>query len=383
MTIGIGRCQRSSLASSIGCGTICSNKITFIMEIKNIRDALTFDDVLLEPRTSDISRNDISLETFVTKKIKLQIPIISAAMDRVTEAPMAIALGKLGGMGVIHRNCSIEQEVAMVKLVKKAGVIVAASVGPMDTARALALDAAGADAIVVDTAHGQHLGAIRNAKELKKKIKAQLIFGNIATAEAAKPILEFADAIKVGIGPGSICTTRIVAGVGVPQLTAIMDVVSLASKKKVPVIADGGIKYSGDIVKALAAGASCVMLGSMLAGTDEAPGKVITKNGVKYKEYRGMGSLGAMQTNLSSDRYQQKNVKVKVPEGVEAYTPYKGSIDGIITQIVGGLQSGMGYIGAKAIAQMHVQARFVRITNAGLKESHPHSLAHMNKAPNY
>ncbi len=353
------------------------------MEIKNPRLALTFDDCLLEPRLTKVGRNEINFETFVTKKLKISIPILSAAMDRVTEVEMAVKLAELGGLPVLHRNCSLEQEVEMLIKVKKSGGLVAASVGPMDTERALALDKAGADAIVVDTAHGQHLGAIENAKNLKKKIKAQLIFGNIATKEAALPILSFADAIKVGIGPGSICTTRIVAGVGVPQLSAIMDVYSVASKKKVPVIADGGIKYSGDVVKALAAGASSVMLGSILAGTDESPGKVITKDGKKYKEYRGMGSLGAMESNQSSDRYQQKNVKVKVPEGVEAFTAHKGPVSNIIEQITGGLQSGMGYIGAKTIPDMWKQARFVRITNAGLAESHPHSLFHISKAPNY
>lgn len=351
--------------------------------MEKIRLGLTFDDVLLEPRLTNVGRSEINLGTQATKKIKLGIPVLSAAMDKVTESEMAVALGKLGGMGVIHRNCTPEQEADMVATAKKAGVIVAASVGPSDIERAILLVKAGADCIVVDTAHGQHIPAIKNTKKIKQKTKVQIIFGNIATAEAARAVVGFADAIKVGIGPGSICTTRIIAGVGVPQLTAISDVYKVAKLKKVPVIADGGIKYSGDIVKALAAGASSVMLGSMLSGTDEAPGSVITKDGVKYKEYRGMGSLAAMQSNQSSDRYQQKNTKVKVPEGIEALTLYKGSLEDVIIQITGGLQSGMGYIGARTIAEMPKQARFVQITNAGLKESHPHSLHSIKKTTNY
>lgn len=353
------------------------------MKAIKFRETLTFDDVLLEPRLTDVARGEIRLDAQVTKKIKIKIPIISAAMDRVTEVEMAIALGKLGGLGVLHRNCLPEESVKMAELVKKAGVLTAVAVGPGDEERALMLDSAGVDAIVVDTAHGQHTEAIKHAKQLKRKIKAQLIFGNIATAEAARPILEFADAIKVGIGPGSICTTRIIAGVGVPQLTAILDVVKLARKKKIPVIADGGFKNSGDIVKALAAGASCVMMGSLISGTDEAPGDIITKNGKQYKEYRGMGSLGAMQTNLSSDRYQQKNSNIKVPEGVEALMEYKGPLENVISQLVGGVQSGLGYIGARTLLDAPKQARFSRITSAGLAESHPHNLDFIKKAPNY
>lgn len=348
-----------------------------------IRQAYTFDDVLLEPRTSEITRDDISLETFITKKIKLQIPLLSAAMDKVTEVDMAIALGKLGGLGVLHRNCNQEYEVGMVQKVKAAGVRVAASVGPQDTDRAIALHKAGADCIVVDTAHGQHKGAAKTGRAIKKKTNAQIIFGNIATIESAKMVVDFADGIKVGVGPGSICTTRIIAGVGIPQLTAIMDVVSVAQKKGIPVIADGGIKYSGDAVKALCAGASTVMLGSMFAGTDEAPGKIITKDGKKYKEYRGMGSLGAMESNHSSDRYQQKNTTLKVPEGVEALTNYKGPLADIVAQMTGGIVNGMSYIGATKIRDMSKHARFVQITAAGLSESHPHSLTHIYEAPNY
>jgi IMP dehydrogenase len=236
----------------------------------------------------------------------------------------------------------------------------------------------------VDTAHAHNLYAIEGIKKIRRALpKAQLIVGNIATLEAARDLAPYADALKVGIGPGSICTTRIVAGIGVPQLSAILDVVEVASKKKIPVIADGGMKYSGDIVKALAAGASSVMLGSMLAGTDEAPGKIVRKDGQMFKSYRGMGSLAVMKANKSSDRYFQKSAKKFIPEGVEAVTPYKGPVGAIIDQITGGLQSGMGYIGARTISEMPKQARFVQITSAGLKESHPHSIFISKKAPNY
>ncbi len=344
---------------------------------------LTFDDVLLEPRESDVSRSTIKLQTFLTKKISLQIPILAAAMDTVSEANMAIAIGKLGGMAVIHRNCSVEQQVAIVKAAKKQKVLVGAAVGPGDIERAVALDRAGADAIVVDTAHAHNLRAIQGAKDIKRKIKAQLIVGNIATKEAAQALVKFADAIKVGVGPGSICTTRVVAGIGVPQLTAILEVAKIARAHGVPVIADGGIKYSGDAVKALAAGASTVMLGSMLAGTKESPGKVISINGKKYKAYRGMGSMAVMRGGKSSDRYFQKNAKNYVPEGVEAVVAYKGPLADVIEQIAGGIKSGMGYIGAPTIAAMPKQARFIQITQAGFIESHPHSVNITKQAPNY
>src|SRR3989344_9133902 len=228
-----------------------------------IRLGLTFDDVLLEPRESGVVRDGANLETKLTRKINLKIPILSAAMDTVSEDAMAVSLGHLGGMAVIHRNCSIPEQVAMVRKAKRTDIIVGAAVGSYDLERAKALDKAGADVIVVDTAHAHNLMTIKGAKEIKKAIRAQLIVGNIATKEAATELVKFADAIKVGVGPGSICTTRIVAGIGVPQLTAILDVAKIASKKGIPVIADGGIKYSGDAVKALAAGASTVMLGSI------------------------------------------------------------------------------------------------------------------------
>lgn len=344
---------------------------------------LTFDDVLLEPRASAVSRGEVDLSSFVTKKIRLKIPILAAAMDTVSETEMAIALGRLGGLAVLHRNCSVEKQLTMVRKVKKHRLLAAAAVGPGDLQRARALDRAGTDIIVVDTAHAHNLRALKSAREIKRSVRAQVIVGNIATKEAAAELVKFADAIKVGIGPGSICTTRVIAGIGIPQLTAILNVVEIAKKKNVPVIADGGIRYSGDVVKALAAGANSVMLGSMLAGTKEAPGKLITVNGEKYKGFRGMGSLGAMTSGKSSDRYFQKNAKTYVPEGIEGMVKYQGSINDVIFQITGGIKSGMGYIGAQSITQMPKRARFIRITNAGLRESHPHSVTINKRAPNY
>ncbi|PIS41093.1 MAG: guanosine monophosphate reductase [Candidatus Kerfeldbacteria bacterium CG08_land_8_20_14_0_20_42_7] len=344
---------------------------------------LTFDDVLLEPRKSSVDRNAVSLATHLTKTVILDIPILSAAMDTVSEGKMAIALGKLGGLAVLHRNCEISDQVAWIKKAGNMGVQVGAAVGPHDIERAQALSGAGVTAIFVDCAHAHHTKIIKDLRAMKKTIHKPLVIGNIATKEAALELAPFADALKVGIGPGAICTTRVVTGVGVPQLTAIMDVVSVAKKKKIPVIADGGIKYSGDIVKALAAGASAVMLGSMLAGTDESPGKVVAQKGKKMKMYRGMGSLTAMKRGASSDRYFQKGNVKYVPEGVEGLTPYKGSVAEVVWNMVGGLKSGMGYIGAKKIEHMPAQARFIQLTQASFVESHPHSLVTRKDAPNY
>jgi IMP dehydrogenase len=283
----------------------------------------------------------------------------------------------------LHRSVPAETQAKWVKQVKAKKLLAAAAVGPADLERAKLLQQAGADVLVIDTAHAHNAYAIKHARLIRKAVKAQLIIGNIATKEAAKALASIADALKVGIGPGAICTTRIVAGVGVPQLTAIMDVVSAVKGKGIPVIADGGIKYSGDVVKALAAGASAVMLGSMLAGTDEAPGEVINLNGKRYKSFRGMGSMAVMTKNQSSDRYFQKNAKRIIPEGIEGVTAYKGKVEPIIGQITGGLQSGMGYLGAATIAQMPKQARFIQITASGLRESHPHTVTITKSAPNY
>lgn len=351
--------------------------------MKNLRSGLTFDDVLLEPQLSDIEISTVDVRTKLCKGISLEVPILSAAMDTLTEAPMAIAMAQLGGIGVIHRNCTIAQQVAHVKKVKAKKCIVAAAVGPHDIDRALALDKAGVDAIFTDCAHAHKPDILASVKKIKKSVKARVIVGNIATAQAAKFFTPFVDGIKVGIGPGSICTTRVVSGVGVPQLTAVIDVVKVAQQKNVPVIADGGIKHSGDIVKALAGGASSVMLGSMLSGTKETPGKLITLEDKKYKEYRGMGSLGAMQSGKSSDRYFQSGQKKYVPEGIEAVVEYKGPVKDVIYQMVGGLKSGMGYIGAHTIPEMPKHAHFVQISSAGFHESHPHSVTIHKKAPNY
>ncbi len=343
------------------------------MVIKVIEPGFTFDDVLIRPAASAMEPAEAQLNTTIAG-IDLKVPFISAAMDRVTESRMAIALGNMGALGVIHRNCSIEQQVVMVKEVKAAGVKVAAACGPFATDRALALDEAGVDAIVIDCAHGHNMNVINSAKAIKKQLKhAKVIFGNIATAEAAKEACKFADAVKVGVGPGSICTTRVVSGVGVPQLSAIMDVASVALKKKVPVIADGGIRSSGDIAKALAAGASAVMCGNMFAGTDESPGEIVERDGHKFKEYRGMGSKAVIDSASGKERYFTHGRKA-VPEGVEAIVHYKGSVGDIVATIASGLQVAFGYVGARTISEFQKNAQFIHITHASIAEGKPHSL---------
>jgi len=353
------------------------------MVAKILERGFTFDDVLIVPNASAIEPAEASIKTRLCG-ITLPIPFLSAAMDRVTESAMAIALGKLGGLGVIHRNCSVDEQALMVKEVKSAGggsssggkaIPVAAACGPFAADRAKALDSAGCDVIVIDCAHGHNLNVIESAKKIKKSLKhAKMIFGNIATAEAAKAACAFADAVKVGVGPGSICTTRMISGVGVPQLSAILDVVSVASKKGVPVIADGGMRTSGDIAKALAAGASAVMLGNIFAGTDEAPGKIVEKKGEKYKEYRGMGSKSVIEGAAGKERYFTHGRKA-VPEGVEALVPYKGPVADVVATLVSGIQVGMGYAGARDLGEFHKKAKFIRITNASIAEGKPHSLS--------
>ena len=375
-------------------------------DTKFTKKGLTFDDVLLIPAESHVLPNEVDLSTQLADNIKLNIPLISAGMDTVTEGAMAIAMALQGGLGVVHKNMSIQaqaSEVANVKSVvvpsnaTKAAVddqnrlLCAAAVGvTSDTfERAEALLEAGADAIVIDTAHGHSAGVLRKIKEFRQLFPKQtLIAGNVATGDATRALFDAGvDVVKVGIGPGSICTTRIVAGVGVPQITAIYDAASAAREYHKPIIADGGIKYSGDVVKALAAGGNAVMLGSMLSGTTEAPGDIFEDNGKKYKRYRGMGSVGAMaQAHGSSDRYFQGGVNEAnklVPEGIEARVEYKGDVSDVVFQINGGLRSGMGYCGAANISELIEKAQFVQITNAGLRESHPHDVQMTKEAPNY
>src|SRR4051794_31263232 len=486
----------------------------------NLREALTFDDVLIRPGLSGVMPSDADLRTRLTREIVLNIPVIASAMDTVTEARMAIAMAQAGGLGVIHRNLDADEQVAQVRQVKKfeSGMVVnpvtirpdatlaealelmkghnisgipvveagangragklvgiltnrdvrfatdpeqkvselmtkerlvtvregvtqeeakkllhqhriekllvvdenyrcvglitvkdiekavtnpnaakdeqgrlrvaaATTVGDKGFARTEALIAAGVDLVVVDTAHGHSrhvLDAVNRIKRLSNKV--QVVAGNIATAEGAKALIDAgADAIKVGIGPGSICTTRIVAGVGVPQMTAIMDSVDEAKKSGPPVIADGGIKYSGDLAKALAAGADCAMVGSLFAGTDETPGDAFLWQGRSYKAYRGMGSVGAMARG-SADRYFQQDIKDAlklVPEGIEGQVPYKGPVSTVLHQLAGGLRAAMGYVGAKDLADFHAKAEFVRISSAGLRESHVHDVTITRESPNY
>ena len=476
------------------------------------KEGLTFDDVLLVPAESRVLPNDVSTRTRLTRTIELAIPVVSAAMDTVTEARLAIALAREGGIGIVHRNLSIEDQVAEVDKVKRSesgmivepvtlppnarvrdalelmarykvsgvpitdegGVLVgiltnrdlrfevdvdqpvsalmtatnlvtapvgttlaeaeeilhrnkieklpvvdadgvlrglitvkdiqkkiqypqatkddrgrlcvgaAVGVGPDAVDRADALVAAGVDVLVVDTAHGHSRGVVEMVSTIKSRVSVEVIAGNIATAEAARALVDAgADAVKCGIGPGSICTTRVVAGVGVPQITAIYDV---AATVEVPVIADGGMTTSGDIAKAIASGADTVMLGSLLAGTDESPGDVILVQGERFKEYRGMGSLGAMRArSFSKDRYFQgdvEDVEKLVPEGIEGRVAYKGALAPIVYQLVGGLRQAMGYCGAATTAEMK-EAQFIRITGAGLRESHPHDVTITKEAPNY
>jgi IMP dehydrogenase len=485
-----------------------------------IREALTFDDVLLVPAASEVLPGQVDTRTRLTKTVELGIPLISAAMDTVTEAPLAIAMAQSGGIGVIHRNLTIEEQAEHVRRVKRyeSGMVVnpltiapeaplaqaldlmerhnisgvpvvegatsghagklvgilthrdvrfatdptqlvrelmtrenlvtvregvslegakkllharriekllvvdeeyrcvglitvkdiekaqkfpnackdergrlrvaaATNTGPSGIERALALVDAECDVVVVDTAHGHSKGVLETVAAIKKASnRTQILAGNVATAAGTKALIDAgADAVKVGIGPGSICTTRIVAGVGVPQLTAIMDAVEEAHKHGIPVVADGGIKYSGDLAKAIAAGAHVAMVGALLAGTEEAPGEVFLYQGRSYKGYRGMGSLGAMARG-SADRYFQAEVKDTlklVPEGIEGQVPYKGPVASVVHQIIGGLRASMGYTGCKTVEAFHKNAQFVRITGAGLRESHVHDVTVTRESPNY
>lgn len=482
------------------------------VEEKFMKEGLTFDDVLLVPQKSDILPGQVDLSTQLTRKIRLNIPLMSAGMDTVTEAKMAISMAREGGIGIIHKNMSIEAQAMEVDKVKRSehGVITdpfflspdhrledafelmsryhisgvpitdennllvgiltnrdvrfeddpkipikdvmtkdrlitakegtsmkeaenilkkwkveklpivdetghlkglitikdiekaikypnratdeggrllcGAAVGVTGDvmSRVEALVKAGVDAIVVDTAHGHSKGVYDTTRRIKEAYpELQLIVGNVATAEATEALIEAgADAVKVGIGPGSICTTRVIAGIGVPQITAVVDCARAAAKHGIPVIADGGIKFSGDVVKAIAAGARVCMLGSLFAGTEESPGETVLYRGRRFKTYRGMGSMAAMQAG-SRDRYFQENEKKLVPEGVEGRVPYKGPLGDIVYQLMGGLRSGMGYCGTPTIGDLIKDGKFIRITGAGLKESHPHDIFIVKEAPNY
>lgn len=355
---------------------------------------LTYDDVLLLPDASDVVPSEVNTETRLTRNIALKIPLVSSAMDTVTESAMAIAMAKAGGIGIVHRNLPIEEQVQHVQAVKKSGIVGAAvGVGDDGFARALALIEAGVDVIVVDTAHGHHRAVLDAISRIKSEYPhIEIIGGNIATRSGAQALINAgADAVKVGVGPGSICTTRVVAGVGVPQITAIMEAHKACVKADVPLIADGGLQYSGDIAKAIVAGADSVMLGSLLAGCDESPGQLVELNGRKFKAYRGMGSLGAMQSrgeqkSYSKDRYMQDDVLSEdklVPEGIEGKVAYRGSLATVVHQLVGGLRSGMGYAGAATILELQRNGQLIQITSAGLQESHPHDVLDIAEAPNY
>jgi len=478
-----------------------------------VPESLTFDDVLLRPMESHVEPDEADVSTRVSTNVTLTIPVLSAAMDTVTESGLAIAMARNGGIGVLHRNMTVEEMIVEIERVKRADELVirredvvtagpdqtvrevdemmehegvsgapvvddedtvlgiisgtdirpylevgesdevrkamtdevitasegvtardalelmydhkiervpivddenrlvglvtmqgilqrrehenaardadgslrlGVAVGPFEDDRARAADEAGADVLFIDCAHAHNQDVIDSAREIKAGVEADVVVGNIGTREAAEAVVDFADGVKVGIGPGSICTTRVVTGAGMPQITAVSEVADVATRHDVPVIADGGIRYSGDAIKAIAAGADAVMLGSYFAGTQEAPGRVITMNGKKYKQYRGMGSVGAMRSG-GGDRYlkEEDDDEGFVPEGVEAATPYKGTLASELHQLVGGMKSGMGYVGAASIPEFKERSRFVRVSAAGQTEGHPHDVMITDEAPNY
>ena len=353
--------------------------------METIKDSLTFDDVTLVPQYSSILPTDAITNCKLSKNLNLQIPLISSAMDTVTESKMSIAISKSGGIGVIHRNLAIQKQVAEVQKVKRKNYTVGAAIGvnEKDLERAEELSRIKTDLIVIDTAHGHTKKVLNMIKKIKKKLKnSTLCVGNIATGKAAKFLADNGvDIVKVGIGPGSICTTRLVAGIGVPQLSAIMDVKKALKKYKTKIISDGGIKFSGDLAKAIAAGADAIMIGSLFSGTTESPGKIIRFKGKLYKNFRGMGSVGAMNAGSADRYYQKKNKDVAkyVPEGVEGMVKYKGSVKEIIYNLIGGLKSSMGYMGAKSITDLQKKGHFIKISKAGFYESMVHNVDHVIK----
>lgn len=340
---------------------------------------LTFDDVLLIPKLTTLqSRSHVDLTTNLTKKIKLKIPLISANMDTVTESKMAIALGELGGIGIIHRFLTIDQQVEEVKKVKKKKILVGAAIGIRHDylERTKALIKAQVDVIVIDIAHGYSVFLLKVLKELVKKFpQTDFIAGNVATAEATEAMIKNgATAVKVGIGPGALCTTRIITGAGIPQLTAIDECANVARKYQIPIIADGGIQKSGDIVKALAAGASTVMIGSLFAGCEESPALTFFRNNQKYKLTRGMASLMANIDRQRNDRGVERDLRKYTAEGVEAIIPYRGRVEDLVDQLLGGIRSGFSYCGAKNIKELQEKAEFIQITQSSLRESGAHDV---------
>jgi IMP dehydrogenase len=361
-------------------------------KLTNIPEYLTYDDVLLLPAYSEFTRQEISLKTKLSTHITLDIPLVAAPMDTVTESALAIALGKLGGIGIIHRNLPIHDQVREVKTVKDQDCIVGAAIGASKgfEERSEALAQAGVSIICVDSAHGHALSVIKTVKYLKTHFPdIDVMAGNVATYDGAKALIEAgADSIRVGMGPGAICTTRIVSGMGVPQLTAVAECARAAQGTHIPIVADGGITYSGDMVKAFAAGASAVMMGRMFAACEESPGEIIEKDGKTFKSYRGMGSVGAMEKGAqikSEDEFHGKSYKdrVLVAEGVEGLVPLSGPLRHVVDQMIGGITSGMYYVGCKTIEELYNKAQFIKITQASLTESHPHNLIITNPGKNY
>ena len=346
---------------------------------------LTFDDVLILPNYSEVKRDNIDIASSLTAKIKLTLPVLSAPMDTVTGEILAVALGKLGGLGVIHRNLSVENQVDIVKKVKSEINLAAAAVGVGSDLqeRSRQLVRAGCDILVIDSAHGFSKWVIEATKYITATFrKIELISGSVATAAGAKAMIEAgAKGLRVGMGPGSICTTRIVAGMGVPQITAILETVAVGKKHGIPIVSDGGLRFSGDIVKALSAGASTVMSGQLFAGTRQSPGKLVLLKGIKYKSYRGMGSVSAMKEG-SAQRYGQEyrrgQEKKLIAEGVEGLVPYKGNLSDVVNQLMGGLRTGMYYAGVKNIKELQENTRLIRVTRASLIESHPHNIVIKN-----